>query len=425
MKTLARSCLLLFVALLSGAPALHAQAGAPDTTQNGALRAFLDCDQSGCDRAFIVTEMGWVNWMRDRLDADFHILVTAQATGSGGRRYDVVAIGQRAFVGKVDTIAVTTDPNDAADVVRRALVRVIGQLLVARAGGGVLGPHLTIAYAAPAGIAPARDAWDFWTFRVSANGAFNGESRQRFRNFSGGVQADRTTADWKIRSGASVSYYESTFTLTTGTDFTALQRRASGDALVVRSLGEHWSAGGGLSVAREDYGNLDLSTEVAAAVEWDFFPYRDFVRKRFTVLYYAGLRSNRYQAITIYDRLRETRPLHTLEVTFGARQPWGEAGVAFSGEQYLDRLAYYRAGLNAWANIRLGKGFSFELGGGASRVRNQISLPRAGLTDEAIIARLQALQTDYRYFMNGGISYRFGSIFNSIVNPRFGAVDFD
>jgi hypothetical protein len=27
--------------------------------------------------------------------------------------------------------------------------------------------------------------------------------------------------------------------------------------------------------------------------------------------------------------------------------------------------------------------------------------------------------TSYRYFVSGGISYRFGSIFNNVVNPRF------
>jgi hypothetical protein len=59
-------------------------AAAADSSQNSALRAFLDCDERGCDRDFLVSEMKWINWMRDRLDADFHILVTSQTTGSDG-----------------------------------------------------------------------------------------------------------------------------------------------------------------------------------------------------------------------------------------------------------------------------------------------------------------------------------------------------
>jgi hypothetical protein len=34
--------------------------------------------------------------------------------------------------------------------------------------------------------------------------------------------------------------------------------------------------------------------------------------------------------------------------------------------------------------------------------------------------RLRQLATSYTYFINLGLSYSFGSIFNNIVNPRFG-----
>lgn len=37
-----------------------------------------------------------------------------------------------------------------------------------------------------------------------------------------------------------------------------------------------------------------------------------------------------------------------------------------------------------------------------------------------MLRRRQALATDYEYELSIGISYTFGSIFNNIVNPRFG-----
>ena len=62
--------LLLLLISLAGTPVRAQDApAAADTTQNAALRAFLDCDERGCDRDFLVTEMKWINWMRDRLDA--------------------------------------------------------------------------------------------------------------------------------------------------------------------------------------------------------------------------------------------------------------------------------------------------------------------------------------------------------------------
>ena len=61
-----------------------------------------------------------------------------------------------------------------------------------------------------------------------------------------------------------------------------------------------------------------------------------------------------------------------------------------------------------------------NFGGYASRVADQLYLPRRSLTDQQIIARQQALATNFRYFGNFGVSYTFGSIFNNVVNPRFG-----
>ena len=71
--------------------------------------------------------------------------------------------------------------------------------------------------------------------------------------------------------------------------------------------------------------------------------------------------------------------------------------------------------------MRLGKGFSVNLGGNLSRVRDQLYLPRGEATDADVIARQQALSTNYRYFVMAGLRYQFGSIFNSVVNQRFGA----
>ena len=55
-----------------------------------------------------------------------------------------------------------------------------------------------------------------------------------------------------------------------------------------------------------------------------------------------------------------------------------------------------------------------------SRTRDQIYLPRGEASTEEILLRQRQLLTGYQYFFNFGISYSFGSIFNNIVNPRFG-----
>ena len=59
-----------------------------------ALNIFLDFDRG--DHNFIRTEITYVNYVRDRTQADVHVLATTQRSGSGGagyRRYEVMKAG--------------------------------------------------------------------------------------------------------------------------------------------------------------------------------------------------------------------------------------------------------------------------------------------------------------------------------------------
>ena len=48
-------------------------------------RVFVDC--RSCSDEFLRTEITFVSHVRDRHDADVHVLVTTQATGSGGTEH--------------------------------------------------------------------------------------------------------------------------------------------------------------------------------------------------------------------------------------------------------------------------------------------------------------------------------------------------
>jgi hypothetical protein len=408
----------MLVAILAVTPIAGGAQIAPDPALPAALRVFLDC-RDGCDRDFLITELTWVDWMRERLDADLHVLVQAIGTGSGGSRYHVIGTGQRGFVGQLDTITFVTDANDSNDAVRRQLLRAIGQLLVPHAANGALGRYLTVTYAPPPGSRIARDRWDFWVFRATAMGSFNHDSRIRVENLLGSVTADRTTPQWKVRSGVDVSYVESRIQLIGIGDFISTRRLALGDVLVARSIGEHWSVGGGASVTKDELRNLAQATRLAAVIEWDLFPYEEFQRRRLTVLYTAGLRASRYDAVTLYGKTEESQPLHALDATYSIRKLWGDVRVSIQGEQTFDHPEFYRASLNTHASVNLGRHFTISVAGGASRDRGQRFLPRGTLSDSEALARQRLLFEGYRYFGQVGLSYRFGAIYNAIVNPRF------
>jgi hypothetical protein len=71
-------------------------------------------------------------------------------------------------------------------------------------------------------------------------------------------------------------------------------------------------------------------------------------------------------------------------------------------------------------SFRLARGFSIEFEATASRIRDRLSLPRRGATPEEVLLRVRQLQSGHEIRLSFGGSYSFGSIFNNIVNPRFG-----
>ena len=90
-------------------------------TPNGAeaLRVFLDCGR--CDDDYLRREITYVNYVRDRPDAQVHVLVTRESTGGGGNAWTLDFFGLEQFAGMDDQIVFYTsqDDNDDSDTRRR------------------------------------------------------------------------------------------------------------------------------------------------------------------------------------------------------------------------------------------------------------------------------------------------------------------
>jgi hypothetical protein len=399
-------------------------AAGADTTQAGAIRVFVDCQSSNCDFDFFRDQMRWVNFVRDRLFSDVLLLVTSLRTGAGGNEYTITALGNDKYKGRADTAVVIAAPNDAQDVVRRNLARTFSLLLAPYAAKTALASRIDLTYRAPT-TAPTNpravnDPWNFWVYRISASGYGSGEKQQQFYSGFLNTTANRVTAAWKINLGANLSYDESRFTLSDGDEFTNLLRNYGGNALVARSIGGHWAVGATVNGSYSDFSNYRLNLRVMPALEWNLFDYKEFTRRQLTAYYAIGVGSYQYKEPTIYDRLSETRPLHTFTMAWNARQPWGSVNWSLFGSQYLHNTRFNSYGTSGFVDLRIAKGLSINVGGNYSRVNDQLYLVRGELTDNQVIARQQALATNYRFFLNFGLSYTFGSIYNTVVNPRFG-----
>jgi hypothetical protein len=411
-------------------PSLGAAQQPPTAQQSAredAINVFLDCGFP-CDEDFLRVEITYVNWVRDRAVADVHVLVTTQPTGGSGTEYTLAFLGLRRFAGRGDTLRFVAPATNSPDDTRRAVARTINLGLVRFVARTPLAERVTVSVSAPRGAAgqtaPKRDPWNYWSFRISGNTNFNGERLYEFRYYSANLSANRTTEAWKVSFNVSQSQNSSRFVYEgdagTRETITSFRRSAGVDNLLVKSLTSHWSAGVRNSVSSSTYHNQRFRVRTTPAVEFNVFPYAQSTRRQLRMEYGAGAESFRYRDTTIYLKIAETRPLHTLGVTLDLRQPWGSAHLSFDSQQYLDDAQRYRWSLFTNANLRLFKGFSLNFFGGYERLRDQIYLPAQGASLEEILTRQRQLETGFSYFGGVGVSYTFGSIYNNIVNPRFG-----
>jgi hypothetical protein len=255
---------------------------------------------------------------------------------------------------------------------------------------------------------------------MNANGFGNGEKSSNFVSLNGSVNASRTTEMWKISLTSYGNYNQSRFTLSDGSRFNSYSHGYGFTDLIVKSLGQRWSAGQRASWTSSTFLNQKRAIRFAPAIEYDFFPYSQSTRRTLTLQYSTGVNFFRYQDTTIFDKISEVRVDQTLTGSINVKQTWGSISSSLEGAAYVDdftkkHLVFFNA-----LDLRLFKGFSFFSFGQISLLRDQLYLPRGSLSDQERLLRRRQLETSYSYFVQIGFSYSFGSIFNNIVNPRFG-----
>jgi hypothetical protein len=394
----------------------------PAPQGQGALNVYLDC--SDCDFDFFRTQITFVNYVRDRHDAQVDVLVSTQGTAAGGTEYTLTFIGQREFAGEADTLRYVSPPAATDDAVRRGLVHTVALGLVRFAARTPLARELQVSRATPpAGAGPPRhrrDPWDYWVFSVGTSASLNGEATYRYSYFSGTLSANRITERWKTLLGFNGSWTRNAYQLTDTTWYVTRTHSFNFSGTLVRSLGRHWSAGVQASALSSTYSNRDYDVIVGPALEYDLFPYDQSTRHQLRFLYGLNLEHDNYDQVTLFGKTAETLANQSLTVALSLRERWGTVSLSLNGSEYLYDLRKYDAGLYGGISLQLVRGLSIGASGSYSQVHDQLYLPAAGASPEEILVRQRQLATQYTYYVYYGITYTFGSIFNNVVNPRFG-----
>jgi hypothetical protein len=411
----------------------HAQAAAVSTPVIGPIAVFLDC-RSDCDGDFLRTEITYVNWVRDRQAADVHLLITEQDAGAGGEQLTLAFIGLRSLAGRSDTLTYTTNPTTTDDEKRKGMTQTIALGLVQFAARTTTGHLLRVTSASIGGgvtsqqTSTKNDPWKAWVFEIGLNGSVNGERAYKGRDIEMQFESRRVTDAWKTNfeyafsyrdNEATVQELDSVGTVLSDSTYRNLQREWQGELLQVKSLSDHWSAGGHFELASQTFRNQDLRLVARAALEYNIFPYVEATRRELSFRYGVGIASYRYADTTVFDKIRETLPLHFLEASYRTRQPWGSANVNLEHRNFLTDASKRTTEINAGFSVRIFKGLNLNAGGGYEWIRDQIYLPKEGQDAVDVLLRRRALLTGFQYFSHFGVSYTFGSIYNNVVNPRF------
>jgi hypothetical protein len=385
------------------------------------VRIFLDCNS--CDFDYLRREVEFVDYVRDRKEADVHVLVTTQGTGSGGTEFVFKFIGLGRFTGIDDELKYSSPQTETRDERRAGYTRVFSLGLVRYVTSSSLSDRLELVYkstqAQDASVTPQRDPWNFWVFRTRANISISGEQRSASRNYSGSLTANRVTERWKVNASGNLNFRENSYTLSDDEEFIDESHDHNASVLVVKSLGEHWAAAARGRIASTTFLNQDRVLRAGAGVEYSVFPYRESARRQLTAQLTVGVNRFDYTETTIYGKDEETVADALFIASFDVQQPWGTSDVTFETLTYLHDPARHRLELDGSIDVRLFKGFSLNANGSVSRIRDQLYLQAGDATDEEILLRRRQLATSYRYRFSMGFSYTFGSIYNNVVNTRF------
>ncbi|MFK7750231.1 MAG: hypothetical protein AB8B65_17705 [Kordia sp.] len=385
---------------------------------NADLKIFLDCNS--CDHTYIKQNLGNVQFVRDQDLGDVHLFFVTQANGSGGRLYEIDFIGKNQFENISYKIEFSTNTDMTSDNIRNEILKYLKLGLVRFWIKNKSTANVTVAVPSPENETEVveNDVWDFWVFRLGARGYFNGEETNKSSNLDFNISAKRVTEKNKFSLRASFGENKSTFTFD-GEDIIAINNNKSLNVSDVLSINSHWSYGFFGDIGTSTYRNYKLFWRFRPAIEYNFFKYEQSAKKQLILSYRNGLVFNDYLERSVFGEEKELLFEHILLLGGSVRQEWGNINGEVFFSQYLDDTTLNSLGFYLGANIRIFKGFNFDIGGNYRITRNQINLPAGDVSLEELLLQQQQLQSGYNYWVTVGFSYSFGSIYNSIVNPRF------
>jgi hypothetical protein len=391
-----------------------------DTLSSERLNVYLDC--SFCDPDYIAhikREVDYVNYVRARQDADVHIMISREPAANKGFRITAYLLGQHQYAELTDTLRFNVEAQATYEQIRQKSLNALRTGLTPYIIKTPYWKNLSVEYSKPKiSKQEVTDKWNYWIFEVSSGGNMAGEKSRQGYELKGEIDAEKVTKDIKLDFAIRTEYNKTLYKVNSHT-ITSIHRNYEFDGLVVKSLSQHWSAGGFEFLQSSRYRNMKISSTTAPALEYNVFPYSEATTRQLTFLYRPGFRYNLYEDTTIFNKIQEKLFRQSLSVNYKIRKKWGSIYGALRFSHYFHEFSKNRTTFDAGVSLNLVKGLNIQFGGKMALIHDQLYLPKGDATTEEILTEQRQLATDYEFQMELSISYTFGSIYNNIVNPRF------
>jgi len=388
------------------------------------LKVFLDCTQSWlCDFDYVRTEMTMVDFVRDRFSADVHVLVNMQSSSSGGTQSQMNFIGLRSFSNLTDTLTFFNDPTATEDEQRKKLVQYLKLGLTRYVAKTKAGEKMVISFTGTAkdsatNAAAKKDPWNFWVFQFGTNGSFNGNANYKNKSGYGSFSADRETENWKVNAYISLS--NSVDIYKQDSIESRFERKSyDGNLQVSKSINSHWSYGLSASYENSLYSNLRAAYQLQPKIEYSLFPYSKYNSQRIVLQYMIGPAYYNFYDTTIYFKTKEWQLRQNIRMITSFTKPWGSINLGIYYSSFFDDFSKNNLNFNGAVSWKIVKGLNFALWGNYGLIHDQINLRKGKASRDEILLRNRELESSFEYNLGIGFSYRFGSILNNIVNPRF------
>lgn len=389
------------------------------------IKIFFECrGVNNCDIDFLKSEMNnVVEFVRDRFVCDFQIILISQESIGKGEQNELIFY----YLAKqqYDTLRYFNDLTFTEDQKRRKLLKYINVgLLKYIINKSYIMNKIQIGYSKNSNnstqdVSKIKDIWNLWQFSVSAFGSFSGDQNYSSNRTSLNLSVNRETNKNRFNFSSFKNLNRNTYN-TSPTEQIKINTDDQGFGLsYVKLLSKNYAIGIDGDWERSLYNNIDNKISSTARIEYSILPYNKFNSERVVLRYSIGPQFSNYNDTTIYLQTSELRFRHRIGIISSINKPWGNIDIGIFWKNFFHDFKKNNLSVSGNINWRIFKGLRFGIGGNYQFIRDQLSLPKTGISRDDLLTKKRIIATSYSYGLNIGLRYQFGSIYNSQIHPSF------